>query len=57
MQGRVIPCDFIGVVKSQQPVYLKGISLVHLTSDALVDIVILLPYKLLTTINLLQGKL
>ncbi|KAK2988727.1 hypothetical protein RJ640_020992 [Escallonia rubra] len=22
-QGRVIPCDFIGVVKSQQPVYLK----------------------------------
>lgn len=25
IQGRVIPCDFIGVVKSQQPVYLKGI--------------------------------
>lgn len=24
VQGRVIPCDFIGVVKSQQPVYLKG---------------------------------
>lgn len=23
-QGRVIPCDFIGVVKSQQSVYLKG---------------------------------
>ncbi|CAA0841797.1 Glucose-6-phosphate isomerase- cytosolic [Striga hermonthica] len=23
-QGRVIPCDFIGMVKSQQPVYLKG---------------------------------
>ncbi|KAJ1380081.1 Phosphoglucose isomerase [Sesbania bispinosa] len=23
-QGRVIPCDFIGVVKSQQPVYLRG---------------------------------
>ncbi|KAL2459062.1 Glucose-6-phosphate isomerase [Forsythia ovata] len=23
-QGRVIPCDFIGAVKSQQPVYLKG---------------------------------
>lgn len=23
-QGRVIPCDFIGVIKSQQPVYLKG---------------------------------
>uniref|UniRef100_A0A0E0D7K9 Glucose-6-phosphate isomerase n=1 Tax=Oryza meridionalis TaxID=40149 RepID=A0A0E0D7K9_9ORYZ len=23
-QGRVIPCDFISVVKSQQPVYLKG---------------------------------
>jgi glucose-6-phosphate isomerase len=23
-QGRVIPCDFIGVVKSQQPVHLKG---------------------------------
>ncbi|QCD94982.1 glucose-6-phosphate isomerase, cytosolic-like [Vigna unguiculata] len=23
-QGRVIPCDFIGVVKSQQPVYLSG---------------------------------
>ncbi|WP_411024316.1 hypothetical protein, partial [Salmonella sp. s58953] len=23
-QGRVIPCDFIGVVKSQQPLYLKG---------------------------------
>ncbi|KAE8656042.1 Glucose-6-phosphate isomerase, cytosolic 1 [Hibiscus syriacus] len=23
-QGRVIPCDFIGIVKSQQPVYLKG---------------------------------
>ncbi|XP_059285198.1 glucose-6-phosphate isomerase, cytosolic 2B, partial [Lycium ferocissimum] len=22
-QGRVIPCDFIGVVKSQQPIYLK----------------------------------
>ena len=22
-QGRVIPCDFIGVVKSQQSVYLK----------------------------------
>ena len=30
IQGRVIPCDFIGVVKSQQPVYLKGMSLVHL---------------------------
>ncbi|XP_073107642.1 glucose-6-phosphate isomerase, cytosolic 1 isoform X1 [Elaeis guineensis] len=23
-QGRVIPCDFIGIVKSQQPIYLKG---------------------------------
>ncbi|KAF6166629.1 hypothetical protein GIB67_005491 [Kingdonia uniflora] len=23
-QGRVIPCDFIGIMKSQQPVYLKG---------------------------------
>ncbi|PIA52613.1 hypothetical protein AQUCO_01000472v1 [Aquilegia coerulea] len=23
-QGRIIPCDFIGVAKSQQPVYLKG---------------------------------
>ncbi|KAJ6832879.1 glucose-6-phosphate isomerase, cytosolic [Iris pallida] len=23
-QGRVIPCDFIGVMKTQQPVYLKG---------------------------------
>ncbi|KAG9451630.1 hypothetical protein H6P81_011595 [Aristolochia fimbriata] len=23
-QGRVVPCDFIGVLKSQQPVYLKG---------------------------------
>ncbi|KAK8969479.1 Glucose-6-phosphate isomerase, cytosolic 1 [Platanthera guangdongensis] len=23
-QGRVIPCDFIGVVKSQQPIYLEG---------------------------------
>ncbi|KAL6574309.1 hypothetical protein OROHE_001213 [Orobanche hederae] len=23
-QGRIIPCDFIGVVKTQQPVYLKG---------------------------------
>ncbi|KAM7273884.1 hypothetical protein ACFE04_028548 [Oxalis oulophora] len=23
-QGRIIPCDFIGVVKSQQPVHLKG---------------------------------
>lgn len=23
-QGRVIPCDFIGIVRSQQPVYLKG---------------------------------
>lgn len=23
-QGRVIPCDFIGVMESQQPVYLKG---------------------------------
>ncbi|TKY50326.1 Glucose-6-phosphate isomerase, cytosolic 2 [Spatholobus suberectus] len=23
-QGRIIPCDFIGVVKSQQPVYLRG---------------------------------
>ncbi|CAM8935931.1 unnamed protein product [Rhodiola kirilowii] len=22
-QGRVIPCDFIGIVKSQQPIYLK----------------------------------
>lgn len=22
-QGRVIPCDFIGVIKSQQPIYLK----------------------------------
>ena len=29
-QGRVIPCDFIGVVKSQQPVYLKGISHNHI---------------------------
>ena len=24
MQGRVVPCEFIGVVKSQQSVYLKG---------------------------------
>ncbi|XP_043708979.1 glucose-6-phosphate isomerase, cytosolic isoform X2 [Telopea speciosissima] len=23
-QGRTVPCDFIGVMKSQQPVYLKG---------------------------------
>ena len=23
-QGRVVPCEFIGVVKSQQSVYLKG---------------------------------
>lgn len=23
-QGRVIPCDFIGIIESQQPVYLKG---------------------------------
>ncbi|KAJ8470865.1 hypothetical protein OPV22_025208 [Ensete ventricosum] len=23
-QGRVIPCDFIGSIKSQQPIYLKG---------------------------------
>lgn len=23
-QGRVIPCDFIGIVKSQQPIYLQG---------------------------------
>ncbi|GLJ14646.1 hypothetical protein SUGI_0236940 [Cryptomeria japonica] len=23
-QGRVIPCDFIGIINSQQPVYLKG---------------------------------
>eukprot|EP00899_Mesostigma_viride_P006092 jgi/Mesvir1/15484/Mv20020-RA.1 len=23
-QGRIIPCDFVGVVKSQQPVYLEG---------------------------------
>ncbi|XP_042405256.1 glucose-6-phosphate isomerase, cytosolic-like [Zingiber officinale] len=23
-QGRVIPCDFIGAIRSQQPVYLKG---------------------------------
>ncbi|KAG9440968.1 hypothetical protein H6P81_021133 [Aristolochia fimbriata] len=23
-QGRIVPCDFIGVLKSQQPVYLKG---------------------------------
>ncbi|KAF7819653.1 glucose-6-phosphate isomerase, cytosolic [Senna tora] len=23
-QGRIIPCDFIGVIKSQQPVYLRG---------------------------------
>ncbi|XP_026409848.1 glucose-6-phosphate isomerase, cytosolic 2B-like [Papaver somniferum] len=26
-QGCVIPCDFIGVVKSQQPMYLKGTTL------------------------------
>jgi len=25
-QGRVIPCDFIGIVKSQQSVYLKASS-------------------------------
>jgi glucose-6-phosphate isomerase len=23
-QGRVIPCDFIGIIRSQQPIYLKG---------------------------------
>ncbi|CAL9059978.1 unnamed protein product, partial [Musa banksii] len=23
-QGRVVPCDFIGSIKSQQPIYLKG---------------------------------
>ncbi|XP_054815294.1 glucose-6-phosphate isomerase, cytosolic isoform X2 [Prosopis cineraria] len=23
-QGRIVPCDFVGAVKSQQPVYLKG---------------------------------
>jgi glucose-6-phosphate isomerase len=23
-QGRVVPCDFIGIVRSQQSVYLKG---------------------------------
>jgi len=23
-QGRVIPCDFIGTIRSQQPIYLKG---------------------------------
>lgn len=23
-QGRVIPCDFIGIVNSQQPIYLEG---------------------------------
>jgi len=23
-QGRVIPCDFIGIIKSQQPIYLQG---------------------------------
>ncbi|KAH7684793.1 glucose-6-phosphate isomerase protein [Dioscorea alata] len=23
-QGRIIPCDFIGVMRSQQPIYLKG---------------------------------
>ncbi|KAB1220580.1 Glucose-6-phosphate isomerase, cytosolic 2 [Morella rubra] len=23
-QGRVIPCDFIGIARSQQPIYLKG---------------------------------
>ncbi|KAL2621065.1 hypothetical protein R1flu_001270 [Riccia fluitans] len=23
-QGRVIPCDFVGIIKSQQSVYLKG---------------------------------
>nr|BAA23175.1 phosphoglucose isomerase [Dioscorea tenuipes] len=23
-QGRVIPCDFIGIMRSQQPIYLKG---------------------------------
>ncbi|CAI7822899.1 unnamed protein product [Closterium sp. NIES-54] len=23
-QGRVVPCDFIGIIESQQPVYLKG---------------------------------
>ncbi|EXC07277.1 Glucose-6-phosphate isomerase, cytosolic 1 [Morus notabilis] len=32
-QGRVIPCDFIGVVKSQQPVYLKGLILASKTSE------------------------
>lgn len=23
-QGRIVPCDFIGIIKSQQSVYLKG---------------------------------
>jgi len=23
-QGRIVPCDFIGIVRSQQSVYLKG---------------------------------
>ena len=24
LQGRIVPCDFIGIVRSQQSVYLKG---------------------------------
>lgn len=30
-QGRVVPCDFIGVVKSQQPVYLKGTQVIFIS--------------------------
>ena len=29
LQGRIIPCDFIGVIESQQPIYLKGVICLH----------------------------
>ena len=28
-QGRVVPCEFIGLVKSQQSVYLKVVPITH----------------------------
>lgn len=34
-QGRVIPCDFIGLVKSQQSVYLKVSARLQRSEDSL----------------------
>jgi glucose-6-phosphate isomerase len=62
-QGRVIPCDFIGVVKSQQPVYLKGTSSTGilfslLNLDMLHVVLIIFSCPLNTCIvHLFQGKL